>query len=317
MVYPPHIAFVMDPIADINPAKDSTLALILAAQDKGCRISVMDQHDLWCIGETAYGRWRNIFVRDDDTFEYSLNTPESGPLTAFDIVMMRSDPPVDKRFIHTTYTLEQGEAQGVRVVNRPAALRDYNEKRFACSFPALIPPTVIAADYNVLQDFRHQHERIVLKPLDAMGGQGVFVLAHDDPNFDVVWEMHTNKGAYPLMAQAFLPEIAEGDKRIIIHDGAPFDYALVRTPKGGSLRGNLAAGGSYKAQFLSDADRHIAETVGSVLKDKGITFAGLDVIGDKLIEINITSPTGLRELVRLSDDDPARYIIDAVAEMAD
>ena len=311
-----HIGFVMDPIANINPAKDSTLALMLAAQAKGCRISVMDQHDLWCVGNTAHARWWHITVKDDDTNWYTIYDAETGPLTTFDIVLMRSDPPVDKRFIHTTYTLERGEAQGVRVVNTPAALRDYNEKRFACRFPDLIPPTCITADYDVLQDFRRQHDRLVLKPLDAMGGQGVFVLAADDPNFDVVWEMHTNKGSYPLMAQAFLPEIAEGDKRVIIYDGKPFDHALVRIPRSDSLRGNLAAGGSYKAQPLSDADRHIAETVGPVLKDKGITFAGLDIIGDKLIEINITSPTGLRELAKLTDNDPAHYIIDAVAGAA-
>jgi glutathione synthase len=308
----PRIGFVMDPISGINPAKDSTLALMLAAQEAGCRISVMDQHNLWCAGDQARARWREISVYDDQQHWYVPGAQDNGPVTAFDILMMRSDPPVDKRFIHTTYTLETAAAQGVHVVNRPAALRDYNEKRFACSFPDLIPPTLITADYEVLQDFRSQHDKLVLKPLDAMGGQGVFVLDDDDPNFDVVWEMHTNKGAYPLMAQAFLPGIAEGDKRVLVIDGRPFDHALVRTPKTGSLRGNLAAGGSYDARPLNGQERAIAEQVGPVLKRKGITLAGLDIIGDKLIEINITSPTGLRELYKLTGDDPARHVIAAL-----
>ena len=310
----PHIGFVMDPISGINPAKDSTLALMLAAQARGCRLSVMDQHDLWCHGDQAYAKWREVTVYDDQQHWYDLSAQNSGPAKAFDIMMMRSDPPVDKHFIHTTYTLETAAAQGVRVVNTPAALRDYNEKRFACSFPDLIPPTVITADYDVLQDFRHRHDKLVLKPLDVMGGQGVFVLDRDDPNFDVVWEMHTSKGAYPLMAQAFLPEIADGDKRVLVIDGQPFDHALARTPKTGSLRGNLAAGGSYETRPLSATEHKIAETVGPVLKSKGITLAGLDVIGAHLIEINITSPTGLRELYKRTGEDPARHVIDALVD---
>jgi glutathione synthase len=186
----------------------------------------------------------------------------------------------------------------VRVVNDPASLLKYNEKLYATHFPEFCPAYIVTASLGALRDFRQEHGAIIVKPLDAMGGQGVFLVEENSVNFEVIWELQTNRGTYPVMAQAFLPEIAEGDKRIIVIGGAPFDHALVRLPKAGSIRGNLAHGGGHQVRKLTEAERNIAETVGRRLVQDGVEFAGLDVIGDRLIEVNITSPTGIRQLAQ-------------------
>lgn len=290
------LAVVMDPIEGITPYKDTSLALMLAAQELGAKLFYMKQDDLYVQDGRAYGVTRPVRVFDDNDHWFALNEPEVFALAEFDAILMRKDPPVDKRFIHTTYMLEQAVRDGGRVINDPASLRDFNEKLFALRFPQFSPPHIVASDLQALRNFYETHERIIIKPLDAMGGQGVFMVEKGDVNFDVIWEVQTQRGRYPVIAQRFIPEIAKGDKRVVVFDGEPFGHALVRLPKQGSIRGNLAAGGSYDVRPLNEKEREIAEAVGKVLVERGVMFAGIDIIGDYLIEVNITSPTGLREL---------------------
>lgn len=303
------LGVVMDPIRNITPYKDSTLALMLAAQEAGASLFYMEQDDLFLHDGKALAIGRPVRVFDDNDNWFALGEPEQVALGDFDTILMRKDPPVDKRFIHTTYVLEQAERDGARVLNSPASLRDHNEKLFSLRFPDFCPAHIVTANLPALRDFYDTHGRIIIKPLDAMGGQGVFLVEKGDPNFEVIWEVQTHRGHYPVMAQPFIPEISKGDKRIVVLDGAPFDYALVRLPREGSIRGNLAAGGSYDVRPINGREREIAERVGKELARQGIVFAGLDVIGDYLIEINITSPTGLRELGRKSGIDAAKLLI--------
>ena len=295
---PLKIGVVMDPIAHIKPLTDSTLALMRAARDLGAALLYMEQADLHLKNGHAYARLRPVDVFDNDQNWFTLHEPQILPLTALDVILMRKDPPVDKRFIHTCYMLEQAVRDGVRVWNDPSALLAHNEKVFTTLFPQFCPPYVIGSAKAVLQEFREQHEAIVIKPLDSMGGDGVFLVRRDDVNFDVIWELHTQRGRYPVVAQAFLPEIAQGDKRVNIFAGEPLDYALVRKPRPGSIRGNLASGGSHETRPLNAREREIATAVGQTLMAEGVIFAGLDIIGDYLTEINITSPTGLPALSR-------------------
>ena len=312
---PKKIGIVMDPIDTITPYKDSTLAMMLAAQELGADLYYMVPDDLYIQSGKAYAAMGKLTVSDNSEKYYQLGeTLYCEPMANLDIVLMRKDPPVDKRFLHTCAMLEQAARDGVRVINNPTMLITLNEKLYATHFPQFCPPTLITSCNELLRGFLDKHEKIIIKPLDSMGGDGVFLIHKDDVNFDVIWEMHTARGTYPVAAQQFIPAIDKGDKRIIIIDGEPFGHALVRTPKQGSVRGNMAAGGSTHVAPLTARDREIAVEIGKSLKKNDIVFAGIDVIGDYLIEINITSPTGLRQISKASGQDVAAIIMKKIIE---
>lgn len=305
----PLIAIVMDPVDTIKPKKDSTVAMIRAAHVMGATLFYMGADDLIVQPDAVMGQTRAMTPCDDLENWCSIGPAEWRKLSYFDAVLMRKDPPVDKRFIHTCMMLEQAGREGARVMNNPATLINRNEKLFALQFPDLCPPTLVASDHAALRGFLDVHQKIIIKPLDAMGGAGVFMVTADDVNFDVIWEIQTARGTYPVMAQKFIPAIAAGDTRIIVINGVPFDHVLVRVPKPGSIRGNLAAGGDYTVRTIHDHERTIARRVGETLKAEGVVFAGLDVIGDHLIEINITSPTGLQEISKGCGIDVAALLM--------
>ncbi len=290
------IGVVMDPIASITPYKDTTLAMLLAAQKRGWEIRYMELGDLHLRQGEAWAHQQALTVRDDNNDWFSLGEASLTPLAELDIVLMRKDPPVDSQFLYATHILERAEADGSLVVNRPRALRDANEKLFTAHFPQCCAPTIVDADRQRLKDFIREQGKAVLKPLDGMGGRSIFVLEQGDPNTSVVIDTLTEDGARYIMAQRFLPEISAGDKRILLINGEPVDYALARIPQHGETRGNLAAGGRGEGVPLSDRDRWIVEQVAPTLQQRGLWFVGLDVIGDHLTEINVTSPTCVREL---------------------
>lgn len=304
------IGIIIDPIDQIKPEKDTSLAIMRAAQNAGAEIYCMEEGDMFIQNNHAYAMVQPINVHDDNDNWYSLNGGrQECPLADMEIIFMRKDPPVNKRFIHTTYILGQAEQDGVYVVNPARSLREFNEKIFATDFATITPPYVIGADQDVFQNFLKTHNKIVMKPLDGMGGEGVFLVEKGDVNFGVIWETLTNHGKTPIMAQSFIPDITTGDKRIIIIDGVPFQHMLVRLPKKGSIRGNLAVSGDYEVRLLSDADKHIAEIVGKRLKEENILLAGIDVIGEFLTEVNITSPTGFCQIANASGEDPAEILV--------
>lgn len=302
----------MDPIETIKPYKDSTVAMIRAAHPRGIRCFYMGVDDVFVEGTGVKAIAREIELKDDPYLWCALGRPEVRSLTDFDAILMRKDPPVDKRFLHACYMLEQAARQGARVINSPEALIAFNEKLFAAHFPEFCPATLVASDKGILHDFLLKHGKIIIKPLDGMGGDGVFMVAKDDVNFDVIWEIQTQRGTYPVMAQEFLPSISDGDKRVIVINGVSFDHVLVRSPRSGSIRGNMAAGGTTSVRKITDTERHICDTVGKVLKEKGILFAGLDIIGDRLIEINITSPTGLVQISKECGIDVADLLVEEI-----
>lgn len=306
------IGVVMDPIAAIHIEKDTTIALLAAAQARGHALRYMELPDLFLRAGRAFARMRALRVNIAARPWFELGVEEIAPLAACGVILMRKDPPFDLDFLHATFVLEAAEADGALVVNRAASLRDCNEKLFALKFPDLIPPTLVAAAPQRLREFLDEHADIVVKPLDLMGGQGVFRLRTGDPNIAVILETSTARGTRFVMAQRFLPEIAAGDKRILMVDGEPVPYCLARIPRDGDFRGNLAAGGRGVGQPLSARDRDIAHAVGPELKRRGILFAGLDVIGDWLTEINITSPTCVRELDKAFGLDIGASVIAAV-----
>ncbi len=308
------LVILMDPIEDINPKKDSSLAMLLAAQKKGWDIDYMLQSDLfWHDGE-AFAQVRRMEVFDRQTDWFKLQEPIAVPLTTFDILLMRKDPPFDMDYIYSTYLLEQAESQGVLVLNHPASLRDFNEKLSTLWFPECCAPMCVSADMERIKAFIHQQGDVVVKPLDGMGGESIFRIRKEDPNTGVILEMMTKRGRRLIMAQRFIKEIEQGDKRILLIDGEPVDYALARIPAKGETRGNLAAGGKGVAVPLSDRDRWICQQVGPTLKDKGLIFVGLDVIGDYLTEINVTSPTCIRELDRAHNLDIAGQLMDVLEQ---
>lgn len=312
MSTPLNIGIIMDPIAHIKPQTDTTLAMMLAAQELGGALFYMEQKDLYLEDGKAFGIAREIEVFDDPQNWFKFAETRHILLGTLDVIFMRTDPPVDKRYIHTTYMLEQASRDGARVLNDPASLRNYNEKIFATHFPEFCPAYSIGSDLEVLRRFLEQHGKIIIKPLDEMGGNGVFCVEQGDVNFEVIWEELTHKGTYPVMAQPFIPEISKGDSRIVILEGEAFGYAKVRLPKEGSIRGNLAVGGSYDFRPLNDREQEIATGVGKVITEKGIAFAGIDVIGDYLIEINITSPGGLRRMSKGCDTNPAMVLMQKI-----
>ena len=306
------LGVVMDPIAAINIKKDSTFAMLLEAERRGWPIAYMEQGDLFLRDGKTFVRMRTLRVQDNADHWFDLGTETVEPLGALDVILMRKDPPFDMEYIYTTYLLERAELEGVLVVNKPQALRDCNEKLFTAWFPQCTPPTLVARSKTRLRDFLNEFGDIIVKPLGGMGGASVFRLRAGDPNLNVVIETMTGHEQRFVMAQKFIPEISEGDKRILMINGEPVPYALARIPAEGETRGNLAAGGRGVGVPLSPRDRWICEQVGPVLREKGLLFVGLDVIGDTLTEINVTSPTCIRELDALYGLNISAAFLDVV-----
>jgi glutathione synthase len=303
----------MDPIESVKFHKDSTLAMLLAAQARGWQLYYMEQTDLFLQDSTCQAEMSRLEVRADPDDWFTRGDRETLPLDSLDVVLMRKDPPVDLEYIYTTFLLERAEAGGVLVVNRPAALRNASEKLYTAWFSQCCAPTTVSRQVPRLKSFLAEHRDMVVKPLNGMGGASVFRVRHDDPNRNVILETITDNGRQSAMAQRYIPEISAGDKRILMIEGEPFPYALARIPAAGESRGNLAAGGTGKGVELSERDRWICEQVGPALREQGIIFAGLDVIGDYLTEINVTSPTCIRELDRQYNADIAGQLMAAVA----
>ncbi len=310
----PRLAVIMDPIESIKPRKDSTLAMLLAAQARGWNIHYGELCDIWLRDGEAFGRLTHLQVADDPTKWFVLGDVAVTPLGDMDVILMRKDPPFDMEYVVATYVLERAEDRGAVVVNRPQGLRDANEKAFVAWFSNCVPPTLISRSLEEMRRFIAEHHHVVVKPLDLMGGQSVFVTDAEDGNRNVILETVTHKGTRYATVQKYLPEIVDsGDKRIVLVDGRPIPMALVRIPSQGDHRGNLAAGGRAEVRPLTDRDLWICEQVGPVLRERGLLFTGIDVIGDFMTEINVTSPTGIRELERASDVRIAEQILDAIA----
>lgn len=306
------LGVVMDPIQSITVKKDTTLAMLLAAQRRDWQLYYMEQSDLYMDQGLARARLRELTVRDDpdDWFEFGAESDAS--LSELDVILMRKDPPFDMEYVYSTYLLEQAQREGTLVVNEPRSLRDCNEKLYATQFPDCCPPFVVASNAEKLKAFFKTHEDVIYKPLDGMGGASIFRVREGDANLSVIIETLTLGGRRPIMAQKFIPEISEGDKRILVIDGEPVPYCLARIPATGETRGNLAAGGKGVTRELSDRDRWICEQVSENLRARGLLFVGLDVIGDYLTEINVTSPTCIREIDRAEGLDIAGQLMDCI-----
>jgi glutathione synthase len=302
----------MDPIGSIKPYKDTTLALLLAAQKRGWSLAYFEMPDIHLRDGIARGRARSLRVVDDDAGWFTLGEAQEVALGSLDAILMRKDPPFDLEYITSTYILERAEEQGALVVNRPRSLRDANEKAFISWFAQCCAPTLIARDAASLRAFHADQRDVIFKPVDGMGGAGIFRIGADGMNLGSVIETLTDNGRRYIMAQRYVPEIRDGDKRILMVDGEPVPYCLARVPQAGEVRGNLAAGGTGRAQPLTDRDRWIATQVGPRLREMGLLFVGLDVIGDYLTEINVTSPTCAREIDKAYHLDIGGQLIAAI-----
>lgn len=303
------LLFILDPLESLKAHKDTSLAIMRAAQSRGHELFVSQQHDLFLRGETAkINAQKFTFTAQQFSTEQAIEYVPA----AFDAIIMRKDPPFDNEYLYSTYLLEIAAEQGGKVYNKPSAIRSWNEKLSVTRFPQFAPEFLVTANNNLIREFLNSHQDIVVKPLDGMGGSSIFRLSLTDPNISVILETITNFGARTIMAQRYLPEILQGDKRIIVIDGMPLPYALARIPKAGETRGNLAAGGTGVAQALSARDLEIATTVGKTLKQAGLFLVGLDVIGDFLTEINVTSPTGMVEIAKQTDCKPAQVFLEAL-----
>ncbi|KFZ39011.1 glutathione synthetase [Shewanella mangrovi] len=306
------LGIVMDPIADINIKKDTSFAMLLAAQSRGYQLYYMEMADLAMVEGEARAYMRPITVRQHADDWFTLGEAQESPLSDLDVILMRKDPPFDTEFIYATYMLERAEEAGVLIVNKPQSLRDANEKLFTAWFNEFTPITLVTRDAKRLRAFHKEHGDVILKPLDGMGGASIFRLKQDDANVGVIIETLTDHGQRYAMAQKYIPEIVDGDKRILVVDGEPMPYCLARIPQKGETRGNLAAGGSGRAQPLSESDWKIANAIAPELKKRGLIFVGLDVIGDKLTEINVTSPTCVKEIEAAFDVDITGKLMDAI-----
>ena len=309
------IGVIMDPIDSISIKKDSTFAMLLAAQKRGWELHYMEMDDLFYKVGHVYAKMRTISVEDNSESWYAFNGEKIGLLSELDVILMRKDPPFDMEYIYATYLLEHAQNEGVLVVNNPQSLRDANEKFYTSHFQQCAPPTLVTRDAELIQEFISEHKDIIIKPLDGMGGESIFRINTSDYNTNVIIESLTQHGRRYTMVQTYIPEILYGDKRILMINGEPVNYALARIPAEGDIRGNLAAGGSGKGIELSDRDRWICAEVGPTLIDKGLIFVGLDVIGDFLTEINVTSPTCIRELDNIYDLDIAGKLMDSIGEI--
>jgi len=308
------IGVVMDPIEGINFKKDSTLAMLLEAQSRGWELYYMKQADLYIAHDVARANMKklNVFNNADNWFE--LNATEDLPLDSLDAILMRKDPPFDMNYIYSTYILEKAEEKGTIIINKAQSLRDANEKLFTNNFSQCMPPTLVSSQAEHIKAFYEEHKDIILKPLDGMGGASVFRIKAGDSNLSVIIETLTEHGTKLTMAQRFIPEITKGDKRILLINGEPVPYALARIPAKGETRANLAAGGEGIGIELTDRDRWICEQVAPLLKEKGLIFVGIDVIGDYLTEVNVTSPTCIRELDKQYNINISAILMDWIAE---
>lgn len=307
------VGVVMDPISSINTSKDTTLVLLLAAAKREWRLEYMEMSDLYLEQGKAKALCRPLKVFDDAKKWFELGDSRPIDLNSLDIILMRKDPPFDREYIYSTYILEAAEREGTLVVNKPQSLRDCNEKVFATQFPQCCPPVLVSRNMKLLREFHAKHQDVIFKPLDGMGGSGIFHCKPDGTNLGVILETLTEHGRETIMAQKYLPEIRDGDKRILVVDGSAVPYALARVPMVGETRGNLAAGGSGRPQPLSARDQWIVEQVAPTLREKGLLFVGLDVIGDYLTEINVTSPTCAKEINKAYNTDIGGLLMDAIA----
>lgn len=306
------LGIVMDPIVQISFKKDSSLAMLLSAQARGWSLFYMEQQDLYQHMGEARARMRPLKVFNDSECWFELGDELDEPMGDLNVILMRIDPPFDNEFLYSTYLLEQAENAGSLVVNRAQSLRDCNEKLFATLFPQCTPATIVSRRADILRKFAAEHGDVILKPLDGMGGSSIFRHLKGDPNLSVILETLTANGTQQIMAQQYLPAIKDGDKRILMIDGEPVPYSLARIPAAGETRGNLAAGGRGVAQPLTDKDRWIAEQIGPELRKRGLLFVGLDVIGEHLTEINVTSPTCIREIDAAFDTKIGDQLMDAI-----
>lgn len=306
------LAMIMDPIATVKTYKDTSFRLLLEAQARGYECFYLEMRDLSLIAGKPMARARQVSVVDQAEDFYHLEDVTEQPLADFDVIMMRKDPPFDTEFLYVTYMLELAEQAGALVVNKPQSLRDCNEKLFTAWFAHLTPPTIVTRNAEQIRSFHQEHKDIILKPLDGMGGASIFRVGSDGNNLGVIIETLTAHGTQFAMIQRYMPEIKDGDKRILIVDGEPMPYALARIPSAGETRGNLAAGGSGRPQPLSDSDWALAREVGPELKRRGLFLVGLDVIGDRITEINVTSPTCMREIETAYDINIAGKLFEAI-----
>ncbi len=310
----PTIAVVMDPIEHIKFAKDSTFAMLFAAQSRGWPLLYLEQRDLSLRDGIAFGRTRRLTVHKNPDTWFELGEPTTQRLGDIDALLMRKDPPFDMEYIYTTYVLDRAQEQGCLVVNSPQGLCDMNEKVYTAWFPQCCAPTLITRDMAAMQAFVSEHRKAVCKPLHGMGGRSIFVVEAGDKNSNVIFETLTDYGQQFAIVQRYLPEIVKtGDSRVILVDGEPVPYALARIPSGDDNRGNLAAGATGVGRPLNERDRWLAAQIGPVLAAKGMMFVGLDVIGDFVTEINVTSPTGIREIDKQFGTDIAGLLMDAIA----
>ena len=307
-----NLLFIIDPLEELKAYKDTTVAMMRAAQRRGHRVHVCTQDTLAWRGGPVTAKTTRIALTDNDEDWFRRDGHAQSALRDFGAVLMRKDPPFDMEYVASTWLLSEAERQGARVFNAPQALRDLNEKFAIAEFAGLTVPSLVTRDMSALQAFIDEHRDAVLKPLSGMGGTGIFRVRHDDPNRNVIVETLARHGAESVMAQRYIPEITEGDKRVIVIEGKPAPYVLARIPKAGETRGNLAVGGKGVARPLSRRDREIAERMGPPLAARGIVFAGLDVIGDWLTEVNVTSPTCFREIQDQTGYDAGEDFIAAV-----
>jgi glutathione synthase len=308
------LVVVMDPIEAIKPAKDSTLAILLAAQARGWELFYAEQKDLYLRDGVAFGRLASLKVFDDPKAWFARSDAAPARLGDYDVILMRKDPPFDTEYIYSTYILDRAQIQGALVCNRPQGLRDMNEKVYTAWFPECCAPTLISRDMHDMSEFLREHGKAVCKPLHGMGGRSIFVLEQGDKNRNVVFETLTDFGTRYAIVQRYLPEIVTaGDCRVILVDGEPVPFALQRMPDADDHRGNLAAGARAESRPLNDRDRWLCSVIGPKLKAAGMIFVGLDVIGDFVTEINVTSPTGIRELDRKHAIDVGGMLVSAIA----
>jgi glutathione synthase len=311
------LLFILDPLDHLKSEKDTSLAIMRAAAVHGHQLFIAMQHDVFLCGETVKVRVQPFDFAAQGFYcgEYQEYFPKE-----FSAILMRKDPPFDNEYLYSTYLLEMAQNQGATVLNNPAAIRNWNEKLSVTRFPQFAPQFLVTANNDLIREFLAKQQDIVVKPLDGMGGSSIFRLKTDDPNISVILETITKFGKQTVMAQQYLPQILQGDKRILVINGNPLPYALARIPKAGETRGNLAAGGTGVAQKLSTRDLEIATTVGETLKAEGLFLVGLDVIGDHLTEINVTSPTGMVEIAKQTKNlvepcDPAKVMLDALESL--
>ena len=312
---PVRIGVVMDPIDTIKPKKDTTLAFMIEAQSRGWEIAYMTLDDLFILNGEARGRARYVKVSQDTNRWYEILSEENLLLRELDLILMRKDPPFDMEYIMATYILEKAESEGTRVINNPRALRDVNEKVFTAWFPQCCPPSLFTRSKEAIKQFLKEHQKIVIKPTGKMGGQSIFVINQGDPNTNIIIEEMTRFGTCYVQTQAYIPEIEQtGDKRIILIHGVPVQHGIARIPGPGDHRGNMAAGATVQGFDLNDRDRWICKQLEPVLKERGLAFVGIDIIGDYLTEINVTSPTGVREIDKIFHTNISASFLDAMVE---